>query len=82
MTSLNSIEEFADEQLLVREMAHRINNEFASAVSVVPLTAARSNSAEVKWVLAGVVDHLHSYARCRGDASHPAGRGRCGAHDD
>jgi two-component sensor histidine kinase len=63
MTSLNSIEEFADEQLLVREMAHRINNEYASAISLVSLTAARTNNEEVKLALAGVVDHLHSYAR-------------------
>jgi two-component sensor histidine kinase len=63
MTSLNSIEEFADGQLLVREMAHRINNEFASAISLVSLTAARTNNQEVKLALAGVADHLHSYAR-------------------
>jgi two-component sensor histidine kinase len=47
MTSLNSIEKFVDDQLLVREITHRINNEFASAISVVSLTAARSNSEEV-----------------------------------
>jgi two-component sensor histidine kinase len=63
MTSLNSIEEFSDGQLLVREMAHRINNEFASAISLVSLTAARTNNQEVKLALAGVADHLHSYAR-------------------
>ena len=63
MTSLNSIEEFADGQLLVREMAHRINNEFASAISLVSLTAARTDNPEVKLALAGVADHLHSYAR-------------------
>jgi two-component sensor histidine kinase len=63
MTSLNSIEKFVDDQLLVREITHRINNEFASAISVVSLTAARSNSEEVKCALAGVLDRLHSYAR-------------------
>jgi two-component sensor histidine kinase len=63
MASVNSIEKVADEQLLVREMAHRINNEFASAISLVSLTAARTNNEEVKRALAGVVDHLHSYAR-------------------
>jgi two-component sensor histidine kinase len=63
MTSLNSVEKFVDEQLLVREITHRINNEFASAIGVVSLTAARSNSEEVKHALAGVLDRLHSYAR-------------------
>ncbi len=63
MTSLNSIEKFVDEQVLVREITHRINNEFASAISVVSLTAARSNSEEVKRALAGILDRLHSYAR-------------------
>jgi len=63
MTSLNSIEKFVDEQILVREITHRINNEFASAISVVSLTAARSNSEEVKHALAGILDRLHSYAR-------------------
>jgi two-component sensor histidine kinase len=63
MTSLNSIEEFSDGQLLVREMSHRINNEFASAISLVSLTAARTDNQEVKLALAGVADHLHSYAR-------------------
>jgi two-component sensor histidine kinase len=63
MTSLNLIQEFADGQLLVREMAHRINNEFASAISLVSRTAARTNNQEVKLALAGVADHLHSYAR-------------------
>jgi two-component sensor histidine kinase len=63
MTSLNSIEELADGQLLVREMAHRINNEFASAISLISLTAARTDNEEVKLALAGVADHLHGYAR-------------------
>jgi two-component sensor histidine kinase len=63
MASLNLIEEFADGQLLVREMTHRINNEFASAISLISLTAARTDNQEVKLALAGVADHLHGYAR-------------------
>jgi two-component sensor histidine kinase len=63
MASLNSTEKTAEEQLLVREITHRINNEFASAVSVVSLIASRSNNEEVKLALAVVLEHLNSYAR-------------------
>jgi two-component sensor histidine kinase len=63
MASLDSHEQIEEEQLLVREITHRITNEFASAISVVSLTASRSNSEEVKLALEGVLEHLHSYAR-------------------
>jgi len=38
----------SEEQLLLRELNHRINNEFAAAIGFVSLTAARSRNDEVK----------------------------------
>ena len=51
-----------DGALLMRELSHRINNEFTSAISVISLTAARSGSSEVKAALSYVSDRLHRYA--------------------
>ena len=50
------------EQVLLHELNHRINNEFAAAISVVSLAAARSGNTEVKAVLSGVTELLHRYA--------------------
>jgi two-component sensor histidine kinase len=51
-----------DSALLMRELSHRINNEFTSAISIISLTAARSGSNEVKAALSDVSDRLHRYA--------------------
>jgi len=51
-----------DGALLMRELSHRINNEFTSAISVISLAAARSGSSEVKAALSDVSDRLHRYA--------------------
>ena len=50
-------------QLLMRELMHRISNEFASAISMVSITAARCSNAEAKEALAGVQRYLEQYAR-------------------
>jgi two-component sensor histidine kinase len=52
----------ADGVLLMRELSHRINNEFASAIGVISLAAARSGSSEVKAALSDVSERLHRYA--------------------
>ena len=52
----------ANEFLLLRELSHRINNEFASAIGYVSLIASRSTNEDVKLALAGVADLLHRYA--------------------
>jgi two-component sensor histidine kinase len=52
----------ADGALLMRELSHRINNEFTSAIGVISLAAARSGSSEVKAALSDVNDRLHRYA--------------------
>lgn len=49
-------------ELLLAELLHRVNNEFASAVSIVSRASARSDSDEVKSALATVSDRLVAYA--------------------
>lgn len=51
-----------EDAVLLHELNHRINNEFASAISVVSRAAARSSSNEVKVALANVMELLHRYA--------------------
>jgi two-component sensor histidine kinase len=53
----------SEEQLLVGELTHRMNNEFAAAIAVVSLAAARSSNDEVKSALAVVEARLHSYVQ-------------------
>ena len=53
-----------DENILLREMTHRINNEFSSAIGLVHIVAARSDNLEVKQALSRVADRLHDYAGC------------------
>lgn len=53
----------SDARLLLHEFSHRINNEFASAIDLVSLAAARSANAEVKAALGAVENQLHNYAR-------------------
>jgi DNA-binding response OmpR family regulator len=50
----------SEEQLLVGELTHRMNNEFAEAIAVLSLAAARSSNGEVKRALAMVEARLHS----------------------
>jgi two-component sensor histidine kinase len=56
-------ETHSSEFLLLREMAHRINNELTSTIGVVTCTALRSNNREVKVALGEVIEHLHDHAR-------------------
>lgn len=50
------------EHLLVREISHRVNNEFTSVIGFAVSIAAHSKSDEVKSALAEVTDALHRYA--------------------
>jgi two-component sensor histidine kinase len=49
----------SNEFLLLRELSHRVKNEFASAIGHVSLIASRSTNEDVKLALAGVADLLH-----------------------
>jgi two-component sensor histidine kinase len=78
----NVVNEFAavrppihEEKLLLREMAHRVHNEFASAMAIVSLTAARSANDDVKAVLAAVRDRLYRYAQVHRALEVPADDG-------
>ena len=50
------------EQILLHELNHRVNNEFAAAISIVSLAAAASSNEEVKGALSRVEDLLHRFA--------------------
>jgi two-component sensor histidine kinase len=53
----------SEAQLLMREFLHRIDNEFASAVGVIAIAAARTANEEVKAALVAAEDHLQNYAQ-------------------
>src|SRR5580658_7823691 len=62
MMELNFRLSLADEPVLLHELTHRINNEFAAAIGAVSLAAARSGNDEVKAALSGVAELLHQHA--------------------
>jgi two-component sensor histidine kinase len=68
-----------DADLLLREITHRVNNEFASAIGLVNVVAARSKNSEVKVALANVGECLHNYARLHHALQVPAGDERVDA---
>jgi two-component sensor histidine kinase len=49
--------------VLLREITHRVNNEFASVIQVVSFAAAKSPDRNVKAALNGVMEKLHNYAQ-------------------
>jgi two-component sensor histidine kinase len=51
-----------NEYLLVRELAHRLNNEYASLIGLTSGIAARSSAGKVKAALCEVTNLLHNYA--------------------
>jgi two-component sensor histidine kinase len=55
----------ASEYLLVRELTHRINNEFASVIGYASLIAKRSTNDDVKGALTEVTMLLRKYAAAR-----------------
>jgi two-component sensor histidine kinase len=63
----------SEEELLLRELTHRVKNEFAAAIGIVSLAASRSSNDEVKVALAAVEQRLHSHSqvhRCLEMPSH------------
>jgi two-component sensor histidine kinase len=51
----------SDDHLLLRELAHRVNNEFTSIINTISRAAARSPNAEVKAALNEATEMLHNY---------------------
>ena len=72
----SSARSFPEERLLLREITHRINNEFSAIIQTVSLTAARSSHDEVKLALAGILELLYNYARVHRALQVPPSRGR------
>jgi two-component sensor histidine kinase len=62
MTQLFSQKSCSGEQVLLHELNHRINNEFASAISAVSLAAAGAKNGEVRGALSAVAELLRDYA--------------------
>jgi two-component sensor histidine kinase len=63
----------SEERLLLRELTHRVKNEFAAAIGLIGLAASRSSNDEVKTALAAVEQRLHNHAqvhRCLEMPSH------------
>ena len=54
---------YSTSEVLLREITHRVNNEFASVIQVVSFAAAKSPDRNVKAALAGVMERLHNYAK-------------------
>jgi hypothetical protein len=54
--ALNAGLPLPEDAVLLLELNHRINNEYASAISVVSRAAARSSSNEVKHALTSVTE--------------------------
>ena len=52
-----------DERLLIRELTHRINNEFTCAANMIALAIARARDREATAALTTVMEHLEDYAR-------------------
>ena len=49
--------------LLMRELTHRINNEYTAAISMVRLAGTRSQNDEVRGALRAVAESLQNYAK-------------------
>jgi two-component sensor histidine kinase len=70
-----------EERLLLKEITHRINNEFASVIQVVSSKAAKSSDTNVKAALTSVVEKLHSYARVHHALQMPTNNDRVDASE-
>jgi two-component sensor histidine kinase len=53
----------AEGRLFLAELLHRINNEYAAAISMLSVAAARTASEEARAALDAVRERLHDYAR-------------------
>jgi two-component sensor histidine kinase len=62
MTEFPLAPEVPVERVLLHELIHRINNEFASLIGAVSRTAARSVNHDVKVALAHIIEILSHYA--------------------
>jgi two-component sensor histidine kinase len=64
-----------DEWMLLRELNHRINNEFTSAINLVAAGAVVAENPEVKTTLSNVVELLHRHADVHRALAMPVSKG-------
>jgi two-component sensor histidine kinase len=64
---------YSSSDVLLREITHRVKNEFASAIQVLSFAAEKSPDRNVKAALNGVMEKLHDYARVHRALQMPAG---------
>src|ERR1700733_7717380 len=76
MKMLRVFETALPENLLVREILHEVNNDFASAVRLVSLTAAQSSSGDARVALDVVGDRSKKYANVHHALQMPMSDGR------
>jgi two-component sensor histidine kinase len=62
MTEFAGQRRLPQEQILLDELNHRVNNEFAAAISIVSLAAMAASNDKVKGSLSRVADLLHRFA--------------------
>ena len=62
MTTFSPETPVAEPGMLLRELNHRINSQFNSAINSISLEAVRAEGAEAKAVLSDAVELLHGYA--------------------
>ena len=70
--TLSTYRSTAEERLLLREITHRVNNEFASAIQVVSLSAAKTRDTKARAALTHVMEKLHNFARVHRALQMPA----------
>ena len=75
MSNLASHAPGSDERTLLRELNHRIANEFTAAINLVSLTAVHAENAEVKTALSGVVELLLEHGEVHRALAMPDGNG-------
>src|SRR5258707_9111236 len=63
---------YSTSEVLLREITHRVNNEFASVIQVVSFAAAKSPDRNVKAALNGVMEKFHNYAQVHHALQMPA----------
>jgi two-component sensor histidine kinase len=64
---------YSSSDVLLREITHRVKNEFASAIQVISFAAEKSADRNVKAALNGVMEKLHDYARVHRALQMPSG---------
>lgn len=62
MIKIQTSQARSPEPLLLREMAHRVSNEYSAAITALSLAAARTDSPEAKAAISAAADRLHDYA--------------------